>query len=73
MTGPDHYREAERILTEEISIDASGAEVHRAFEVAVAAAQVHATLALAAATALGASAAEVRTWADVLGTRSSQG
>ncbi len=71
MTGPDHYREAERILAEEISIDPSGAEVHRAFAVAVAAAQVHATLALAAATVLGTSAAEVRAWADILGTSSS--
>jgi hypothetical protein len=68
VTGPEHYREAERILTEEISLDPSGAEVHRAFAVAVAAAQVHATLALAAATALGTSAAETGTWADISGT-----
>ena len=73
MTGLEHYREAERLLTEEISVDPSGAEVHRAFAVAVAAAQVHATLALAAATALGSSAAEAGPWADTRGVRSSQG
>lgn len=41
MTGPEHYREAERILRDEYRTDRCVAE-----------AQVHATLALAAATAL---------------------
>jgi len=50
MTGPEHYAEAERLLD-------------LADEMAVSDAQVHATLALAAATALGALHAEG--WADV--------
>lgn len=41
MTGPEHYRKAERLLRNEYRTDRSIAE-----------AQVHATLALAAATAL---------------------
>lgn len=41
MTGPEHYRKAERLLRDEYRTDRSVAE-----------AQVHATLALAAATAL---------------------
>nr|WSX48854.1 hypothetical protein OG409_07785 [Streptomyces sp. NBC_00974] len=40
MTGPEHYREAERLLRDEYRTDRNVAE-----------AQVHATLALAAATA----------------------
>ena len=51
MTGPEHYREAERLLAEEVFITPHGT-VTRSFEETVAAAQVHATLALAAATAL---------------------
>jgi hypothetical protein len=69
VTGPDHYREAERLLTELVSINPGGGEMHRASEVALAAAQVHATLALAAASAVGTSAAESRAWADAAGTR----
>lgn len=42
-TGPEHYREAERLLRDEYRTDRSVTE-----------AQVHATLALAAATAMGA-------------------
>lgn len=47
MTGPEHYREAERLLAEAFddSETASAKEI-------LAEAQVHATLALAAATAL---------------------
>lgn len=47
MTGPEHYREAERLLAEAhggISVHADNARAE---------AQVHATLALAAATASG--------------------
>ncbi len=73
MTGPDHYLEAERLLDELISINPGGGEMHRASEVALAAAQVHATLALAAASALGISASESRAWADAAGTRLSAG
>lgn len=47
MTGPEHYREAERLLT--VGVGQRGSDTDR---ICVAAAQVHATLALAAATAL---------------------
>ena len=40
MTGPEHYREAERLLAESIALP------HPSRAVCVAAAQVHATLAL---------------------------
>ena len=48
MTGADHYREAERLLT--VGVNQRGSELDT---ICTAAAQVHATLALAAATALG--------------------
>lgn len=59
MTGPEHFREAERLLAESERSIADGARVgiqalDAALEVSaasIAAAQVHATLALAAATA----------------------
>lgn len=51
MTGPEHYREAERLMTEQVFIT-RGSRTTRTFEETVAAAQVHATLALAAATAI---------------------
>lgn len=51
MTGPEHYREAERLLTERVFVGRYGTEIST-FEEIVAAAQVHATLALAAATAI---------------------
>ncbi|MFD9630142.1 hypothetical protein [Streptomyces violascens] len=50
MTGPEHYREAERLLTEAAAEGAEGTYFVR--PESLAAAQVHATLALAAATAL---------------------
>jgi hypothetical protein len=50
MTGPEHYAEAERLLTEQVFFTRTGSRVERTFEETVAAAQVHATLALAAAT-----------------------
>lgn len=49
MTGPEHYREAEKLL-EFVSTLETGAPREAG---AVAEAQAHATLALAAATALG--------------------
>jgi|GraSoiStandDraft_4_1057263.scaffolds.fasta_scaffold861659_2 hypothetical protein len=73
MTGPEHYREAERLLAEEVFIDRSGAQVHRTYAETVAAAQVHATLAVAAATALGTSGTEGRAWAGAAGSRLSGG
>ena len=48
MTGPGHFAEAERLLAEAVAEPGSG-ELVKYF---MAAAQVHATLALAAATAL---------------------
>ncbi|MGW7247752.1 hypothetical protein [Streptomyces decoyicus] len=72
MTGPEHYREAERLLKDSktrhgaLVIEEGTAEV-------VAAAQAHATLALAAATALvdetprSDSFDTYRAWQDVAG------
>ena len=50
MTGPEHYREAERLLAEAGAEGAEGTYFVR--PESLAAAQVHATLAHAAATAL---------------------
>ena len=63
MTGPEHYRRGEELA----------AEAHRLLGQATAgvwaaAAQTHAVLALAAATAVGASGADSRAWADAAGT-----
>ena len=49
MTGPEHYREAERIMTE-LTATVSGEVTELGFPEAMALAQVHAILALAAAT-----------------------
>lgn len=49
MTGPEHYREAERLLAESAVNGSEGTYFVR--PESLAAAQVHATLALAAATA----------------------
>jgi hypothetical protein len=48
MTGPEHYREAEKLL-DEANAEPAGSEMER---YQLDAAQVHATLALTAATAL---------------------
>jgi hypothetical protein len=56
MTGPEHYREAERLLAgTHFQIEGEPFYNHPS-ERDIAAAQVHATLALAAATATGAAA-----------------
>jgi hypothetical protein len=68
MTGPDHYREAERLLTEQVFRDRPSSTTTRSFEETVAAAQVHATLALAAATAI-ASSLDAMAWTDAAGTK----
>ena len=47
MTGAHHYREAERLITNTVAKDATEAAL------ILSKAQVHATLALASATALG--------------------
>lgn len=64
-SGPEHYREAERLLEYGPHDEQEPERVLRDF----AEAQVHATLALAAATAMGAPAgaqtnADRRTWLD---------
>ncbi|MFF9894916.1 hypothetical protein [Streptomyces longispororuber] len=69
MTGPEHYYEAERLLRDQYRTDRSIAE-----------AQVHATLALAAATAMGAPvdgeehsglpSRDAEAWFDVAGVQS---
>lgn len=74
MTGPEHYREAERLLvhTEQSIVDQFG-EGAEAARQQLAMAQAHATLALAAATAFPAVVAytgdelghESRGWAQV--------
>lgn len=53
MTGPEHYREAERLI-KGIKTDMGAVYVEDGNEQVIALAQVHATLALAAATAMGA-------------------
>jgi hypothetical protein len=52
MTGPEHYREAEALVLAAFDIGEIGSKLNDASrQFTVAAAQVHATLALAAATA----------------------
>ena len=68
MTGPAHYNRAEQLLDEvERNFDQRG-DVPERFRGKLAAAQVHAALALAAATALD-SPVDARGWADVAGTK----
>jgi hypothetical protein len=77
MTGPEHYQEAERLLQGfknhhgAITVEDGTAEVF-------AAAQVHATLALAAATALndndpGLPVADLKEWREAVGTNIEKG
>ena len=77
MTGPDHYREAEKILTQVVpaldKAERHGVDLESlsaGVSISLAMAQVHATLALAAATAYpairdycGDEASEPREWA----------
>ncbi|MGW4075921.1 hypothetical protein ACWELB_20825 [Streptomyces asiaticus] len=75
MTGPEHYREAERLLAEADNIAEQGGDMGEM----IAAAQAHATLALAAATAQaalidsehfsGMPEADVKAWYEAAGTR----
>lgn len=53
MTGPEHYREAERLI-KGLTTDTGAVYVEDGNEQILALAQVHATLALAAATAMSA-------------------
>lgn len=59
MTGPEHYREAERLLK---NVKASSADEPKYLALA----QVHATLALVASTALAADEALPEAWYEVL-------
>jgi len=65
MDGPQHYREAERIITELTYIQ-GGEEHELGFPEAMALAQVHATLAVAAASVPARPAASAD-WTAVLG------
>jgi hypothetical protein len=71
MTGPDHFREAERIMTE-MTFTQDGETRQLAFPEAMSMAQVHAILALAAATAQGGTV-DARAWAVVAGTKAAGG
>ncbi|MFI7449589.1 hypothetical protein ACIBQX_18980 [Nonomuraea sp. NPDC049714] len=75
MTGPEHYQRAENLLRDltKAECSMSGRTDQVAMERTLAKAQVHATLALAAATALndypeGAPIADIRAWRATAGT-----
>ena len=65
MNGPEHYRAAELLLAE------AGQQAGEASARSIATAQVHATLALAAATAVGMAGPDLQAWADVAATKPS--
>lgn len=63
MSGPEHYKAAEDLLGEAVeAVVGSDEEMW-----AVAAAQVHATLALAAATMDAANGTHIRDWSHAIG------
>jgi hypothetical protein len=64
MTGPEHYREAERLLAAQAKSGRAGFPDDPR---ALAKAQVHATLALAAATALNREPGDILEWRDATG------
>ena len=68
MTGPEHYTEAERLLAL-ADRHTRGITYDQEWTLALTAAQAHATLALAAATAVGTAGPDRHTWADVAATR----
>ena len=67
MTGPDHDRKAQELTAKAHDYHEQGEGQSAAVWAAVA--QIHATLALAAATALGTTAADGRAWTEVAGTK----
>lgn len=71
MNGPEHYAAAERLLDAAMADDMEAGEPGAVSNVA--AAQVHATLALAAATALTWSSKDLKTWQAVAGVSSKDG
>ena len=64
MTGAEHYAEAERLLTL-ADRHSTGANYGPEWTLTLTAAQVHAALALAAATAVGTAGPDGHAWADV--------
>jgi len=68
MTGPEHYRRAEELLSK--AEELFGSDEPSAGAWSVAQAQVHATLALAASTALKDIDSEEPAWIGVAGTAS---
>jgi hypothetical protein len=68
MTGPEHYAEAERLLAL-ADRHTRGVTYEQEWTLTLTAAQVHAILALAAATAVGAAGPDGHAWADVAATR----
>jgi hypothetical protein len=74
MTGPDHYREAERLIAEQAKVTRLHDDTCPEADRMLAEAQVHATLALAAATALndndgGMPSVDFKAWDDVAGVK----
>ena len=67
MTGPDYDRKAEELTAKAHDYHEQGEGQSAAVWAAVA--QIHTTLALAAATALGTTAADGRAWTEVAGTK----
>jgi len=70
MTGPEHYAEAERLLAV-ADRHASGVTYSPEWTLTLTAAHVHATLALAAATAVGAAGPDRPAWAEIAATKPS--
>jgi hypothetical protein len=68
MTGPEHYSEAERLLTL-ADRHTRGVTYAEEWTLTLTAAQVHATLALAAATAVGTAGPDLHAWAGVAATK----
>jgi hypothetical protein len=71
MTGPEHYSRAEELAEAHRLLGQGDSQATAGVWAAVA--QAHAAIALAAATAVGASGADTRAWADAAGTRFGSG
>ena len=71
MTGPGHYRKAEEPAAKAHEYRGQG-DGQASAAIWTAVAHIQATLALAAATALGTRAADGRAWAEVVGTNVSR-
>jgi len=68
MTGPEHYRRAEELAAKADEYLGQG-EGQASAAVWAAVAQIHATLAVAAATALGTRAPDGRDWSETAGSK----